>query len=169
MGLRLFSEKRTVRFTVETDKFGDVDAVVRIVNLGTNDPKGELWDVSMIINKSFIESKGWISHQPEPLEETQVVQATYSVETRKGLITNYSSSKKGHFVTNKDRWIRSGMKETTTNMYDCVDCLRSGTPHSIIEVPGPPADGNEHCIKGEPTTINRCTGCGAETGPWVRA
>lgn len=74
------------------------------------------------------------------------------------------------FELNHKRWMESGLGPTTDDMYDCRKCLANGTEHKIIRVPGPPAEGSHtHCIKGEPTTKRRCTGCGIEDGPWVPA
>jgi hypothetical protein len=75
--------------------------------------------------------------------------------------------KKGNFVINHDRWEKSDMETTTDEMYDCADCIKSNTPYNIIRIPGPLSTGNVACAKGVPTTKRRCTGCGAEDGPWV--
>jgi len=74
------------------------------------------------------------------------------------------------FELNHKRWVESGMKETNDSMYDCKVCLKNNVEHKIIRVPGPPAEGSHaHCIKGEATTIMKCTGCGIESCPWVPA
>lgn len=77
--------------------------------------------------------------------------------------------KKGTFTLNHDRWRAAGMKSTNNSNYDCEDCLKSGITHEIVDKPGPPADGNDYCSKGDATTIRVCTGCGKYDGPWVPA
>jgi len=58
---------------------------------------------------------------------------------------------------------------TDVSMYDCKDCLASGTEHAIIEIAGPLSNGGQTSYVGEATTLHECTGCGAQTGPWVVA
>ncbi len=72
---------------------------------------------------------------------------------------------KGTFVLNSDRTIIP----TDDTMYDCVDCRSNDIEHIIETKPGPPAPGNEVSMRGDPTTIRVCSGCGKFDGPWVPA
>lgn len=74
--------------------------------------------------------------------------------------------RKGIFVLNHDRYHGGS---TNNTMYDCTECRDGGIPHSIVEIPGPPAPGNEVSMKGDPTHYRQCTGCKAVDGPWVPA
>lgn len=58
---------------------------------------------------------------------------------------------------------------TNSSMYECVDCVKNGVKHKIVEKSGPPACGNEVSSKGDSTTIRVCTGCQKHDGPWVEA
>lgn len=48
-------------------------------------------------------------------------------------------------------------------VYYCTKCREAGKEHEIIEVPAEPTE------YGVPTHFNRCTGCGDQTGPRVKA
>lgn len=78
--------------------------------------------------------------------------------------------KKGNFSLNHDRWSASNLGSTNDDMYDCTDCVAAEREHKIISIPGPPVQETQrHAVKGETTTKRKCTGCGAEDGPWVPA
>ncbi len=77
--------------------------------------------------------------------------------------------KHGEFVLNNERWAASNFGPTNNTMYDCVECKEAGRTHKIVEIPGPPAPGNEVSFKGDPTHYNQCTCCKAVTGAWVPA
>lgn len=78
--------------------------------------------------------------------------------------------KKGIFIFNHKKWENAGMGPTEDYMYDCAVCLERGLEHKIVTEPGPPCKtSHTHAIKGEPTTVRVCTGCGAYDGPWVPA
>jgi hypothetical protein len=47
----------------------------------------------------------------------------------------------------------------------CTDCRSQGRPYQIIEIPAGPAKN----WGGAPSHKKRCTGCGFEDGPWVKA
>lgn len=49
----------------------------------------------------------------------------------------------------------------------CKDCKSNGVEHHIISVPYGVTDRWSSWGAGIPTTINRCTGCDRENGPWV--
>jgi hypothetical protein len=53
------------------------------------------------------------------------------------------------------------------NTYYCVACKKAGREHEVIEVSGPQTDLSSQWGSGVPTTMRRCSGCGAEDGPWV--
>ena len=77
---------------------------------------------------------------------------------------------KGTFILNDQRWRDSGMGSTDETMYDCKDCTEKNIEHAIVEEPGPPVERNtQTALKGDSTTIRRCTGCNRQDGPWVPA
>jgi hypothetical protein len=45
------------------------------------------------------------------------------------------------------------------NTYECTDCINEGSEHKVEYLPHPDAY----------ETIRKCTGCGAEDGPWIKA
>lgn len=55
------------------------------------------------------------------------------------------------------------------NQYNCEHCLAAGTPHNIINIPGPPTNSRSTWGPGFPTTMRQCTNCKRQDGPWISA
>ncbi len=55
------------------------------------------------------------------------------------------------------------------NVYRCTDCRSDGRPHQIINVARGRTDACSTWGAGVPAHVRKCTGCGAEDGPWVSA
>ncbi len=74
------------------------------------------------------------------------------------------------FELDDQKWRAAGMPARDSSFYYCKECKEAQRDHEIIVIPGPPAaNTGRHCIKGEATHFNQCTGCLAVAGPNVWA
>jgi hypothetical protein len=71
--------------------------------------------------------------------------------------------------TKKGDFEMKGSTPELINTYWCRPCRAAGIEHEVASVPGPATDQSNWCGAGLPTTFQRCTGCGAQTGPWIDA
>lgn len=72
-------------------------------------------------------------------------------------------------MAKKGNFIMKGYTPELINTYYCEDCKEAGKEHEIIDVPDSPTTSHSHWGAGVPSHKRRCTGCGAEDGPWVKA
>ena len=57
----------------------------------------------------------------------------------------------------------------THNQYFCTVCREEGRDHKIEDVDRGFTDATSTWGAGVPKHVQKCTGCGAERGPWVKA